>query len=431
MSKEIEVILKTPHAKQQEFLDKRKRFNVLKCGRRFGKTEICQELISEIIQKRGICAYYSPTYKDLYEVWQESKRIFHDIIVRTSETVKQLTFLGGAKLDMWSMEDPNSGRGRKYHRIIVDECEKAGKFKEAWQQTLRATLTDYKGDAYLLSTPQFGQTFFKELATYSEWSSIWKTFVYTTYDNPHIDPAEIEDARGELPDAVFRCEYLAEDLDGMAVNPFAHHFDQNYHVSPLAVETKGRELYISIDFNLTPFAVTFWHYWQDAEGYHLWGIDEAEIPHGNIPAMIDLIKERYGHLLHTCILTGDATGNQKNLVLMDNASNYMELKNGLGLGSHQLKVPANPTHQNSKADVNKILWETKKENPRFHVKLHPERMKRTILDFKLVQCDAMGQIKKRDRNDLNQRADYLDGARYIFNLVFKNQLVNLRSAFRK
>jgi len=269
---DIEVFLKTPHPKQREFLDNRSRFNVLKCGRRFGKTEICQELISEIIESGGICAYYSPTYKDLYEVWQESKRVFKDIIVSSSETVKQIIFIGGAKLDMWSMEDPDSGRGRKYHRIIVDECEKAGKFKEAWQQTMRATLTDFKGDAYLLSTPQFGQTFFKELAKMQTRSEQWKTFVYTTYDNPHIDPAEIEDAKGELPPPVFQCEYLAEDLDGMAVNPFAHQFDRAYHVSEDAIETKGRQLFISMDFNRTPFAVTFWHYWKDSDGYHLWGI---------------------------------------------------------------------------------------------------------------------------------------------------------------
>lgn len=142
MSREVIIKLKTPHPAQQEFLNNRERFNVLKCGRRFGKTEICQELISEIIERGQFVGYWSPTYKDLHEVWRETKRIFKDVIIYSSETVKQIQFIGGAKIDMWSMEDPDSGRGRKYHRAIMDECEKALKFKDAWLGTIRATLTD-------------------------------------------------------------------------------------------------------------------------------------------------------------------------------------------------------------------------------------------------------------------------------------------------
>lgn len=422
----IEVLLKTPHDKQREFLDNRARFNVLKCGRRFGKTEICQELISEVIQEGGIVAYYSPTYKDLYEVWQESKRVFYDLIEHKDEQVKQIIFIGGAKLDMWSMEDPDSGRGRKYNRIIADECEKALKFQEAWQQTMRATLTDYKGDAYLLSTPKFGPTFFKELSRMHTKSDAWRTFIYSTYHNPHIDKAEIDDAMAELPDPVFRCEYLAEDLDGMAVNPFAHQWDDAYHTALEAVHNYHKQLYISIDFNLNPFAVTFWHYWQDTAGYHLHGIDEAEIQQGSIPAMIELIRSRYGGQLHSCVLTGDAMGNQGNIARIDNASHYVEIAKGLHLSEHQIKVPANPTHENSRADMNKVLWECKRPEPRFFVKLHPERMKNTIRDNKTVQCDATGKIVKGKRSDLTQRADYLDTERYMFNLVFKQILSRLR-----
>jgi hypothetical protein len=219
---------------------------------------------------------------------------------------------------------------------------------------------------------------------------------------------------------------MAEDLDGMASNPFAHQFEEAYHVHTKAVETPGKQLYISIDFNLNPFAVTFWHFWQDLQGYHLWGIDEAEIAQGNIQAMVELIQARYGHLLHTCILTGDAMGNQLQIALKSNLSHYMQMAAGLNLGSHQVKVPPNPTHENSRADCNKILWECKKPETRFEVVMHPTQMRNTIKDFRLVQCDATGQIVKGNRKDLTQRADYIDTARYIFNLVFKPILANMR-----
>lgn len=415
----IPVELKTPHPKQQEFLDNRRRFNALKCGRRFGKTELCQELISEIIERGESVSYFSPTYKDLYEVWMEVKQVFYPIIITVSETVKQITFMGGAKLDMWSIEDPDSGRGRKYHRAIVDECEKAGKFQEAWEQTIRATLVDYMGDAYFLSTPKFGDTYFKRLCKNELEHPDWKTFVYTTYDNPYIDTDEIEEARKLLLPSIFNCEYLAMDEDAKALNPFAHQFDSEYHVSDVPRHLPGQQLIICVDFNLNPFAVTFWHFIHNHEGYHLWGIDEAEIKQGSIPAMAELIRSKYEHALHSCIITGDAMGKQGQIALRDNASHYMTLRRDLRLGAHQIRVPANPTHQNSRADVNYVLFEAKKSPTDLHFLLSKSSMPRTIQDFKIVQCDAMGSIVKRDRNDLSQRADYMDTGRYVINTFFR------------
>ena len=66
-------------------------------------------------------------------------------------------------MDFWSLDDPDSGRGRKYKRAIIDEAEKAKKFGEAWQGTILPTLLDLGGDAWILSTPKFGQTYFKQL----------------------------------------------------------------------------------------------------------------------------------------------------------------------------------------------------------------------------------------------------------------------------
>ena len=54
----------------------------------------------------------------------------------------------GGIIDMWSLDDGNSGRGRKYKRVVIDECEKAPKLEIAWQGVIRATLTDYIGDCW-------------------------------------------------------------------------------------------------------------------------------------------------------------------------------------------------------------------------------------------------------------------------------------------
>ncbi len=212
------------------------------------------------------------------------------------------------------------------------------------------------------------------------------------------------------------------DAESNSVNPFSFQWDANYHTSPSAVYRRDRKLYISIDFNLNPFAVTFWHNWQDEKGYHLWGIDEAEIQNGSIPAMVALIKSKYGHALFNCIITGDSMGNRRDIGRIDNASHYMELLKGLGLSEHQLQAPNNPTHLNSRADCNALLFMAKQPGSAFEVLLNPETMRMTCNDNRLVQCDAFGGILKKDRKNLTQRADFLDGFRAVVNLLYKQIL---------
>jgi len=415
----VQVKLRKLHPAQSTIIRERKRFNLIKCGRRFGKTELSQELIAETVLKNQIIGFWTPTYRDLYEVWMHCKHIFHDILEAKDEGVKQMRFVTGGKADFWSMEDPDSGRGRKYHRAIIDECEKAGKFKQAWEQTIRPTLTDFAGDAYLFSTPKIGITYFKEIAKHETIHSDWKTFIYPTHANPYIDPNEIESARLLLPDAIFKSEYLADDIDSMAENAFCHQYKPERHESESAVFDNRKQLIISVDFNLNPFAVTFHHAWQDEKGFHHHQFDEGEIDNGSIPAMVDFIKYRdyskYFGILHSAMLTGDAMGNRGDISQRDNASLYQQLLRGLGMSNTQLRVKSNPTHENSRADVNYFLAFF----PDY--KINPKTCPNTCRDARAVQCTAFGEIVKRNRNDLNQRADYLDaGIRYPIHSFHRN-----------
>lgn len=386
----------------------------MKCGRRWGKTEICQYLIAEIVAKQGKVAYLAPTYKDLHEVWNDTKDSLNPIIRKKDESVKQIICEGGAKIDFWSIEDPDSGRGRKYNRVIFDECEKAKKFQESWEESIRATLTDYRGDAYFLSTPKFGDTYFKRLFKYEK--DGWESFKFTTYDNPYMSHEEIEEAKQLLDPAIFDCEYLAEDLDGKASNPFAYQFDSEFHVSSRAIFIPQKQIYVGVDFNLNPFAVTFSHFWQDRDGIHQWVFDEASIQYGSIPDMVDLINQKYGRYVHNFIITGDAMGKRGDLSQRDNASYYDQLARGLNVYPHQLKIYPNPSHENSRADVNWVLHRSKSQHEFI---MHPDGAEGAIYDMKYVQVDAYGKLLKKSRTDLTQRADFLDTIRYKINAFWK------------
>lgn len=194
-------------------------------------------------------------------------------------------------------------------------------------------------------------------------------------------------------------------------SPFATQFNPTKHVSDTPVYDPKKQLIISIDFNLTPFCVTFHHFWQDQTGAHGHQFDEAEIKQGSIPAMIDLIKDKYKVSLPNAIITGDAMGNRGDISQRDNASLYLQLIRGLNMREGQVKVSNNPTHENSRADTNYVLLHF----PDF--KIH-KSCTGTIRDMKNVQVDAFGSILKRDRKDVNQRADYIDTVRYLFHNVY-------------
>lgn len=207
----------------------------------------------------------------------------------------------------------------------------------------------------------------------------------------------------------YRIYALGEWGELKGLNPFATQYDASKHESKEAIFDPKKQLKISIDFNLNPFAVTFSHIWLDKDGFHCHTFDEASIENGSIQKMVELIKARYLNQLPNCQLTGDAMGKRRQQGLPDLASFYDQLQRGLGLRSNQIITPANPTHENSRADVNYVLYHFP------DIKINPVTCPNTCRDMRVVQCDAFGQIIKKNRKDLAQQSDQLDTIRYLYN----------------
>jgi hypothetical protein len=85
--------------------------------------------------------------------------------------------------------------------------------EEAWNAVIRPTLTDYQGGADFYSTPK-GLNFFYTLFSRGDQGGDWQSFQMPTTANPFIKASEVEAARVELPEDVFRQEYLAEFIQG-------------------------------------------------------------------------------------------------------------------------------------------------------------------------------------------------------------------------
>ena len=195
-------------------MDGTSRFRVVSAGRRFGKTMLsCLWLAmmpGSAIAGRPV-AFFSPTYKLLLDVWSDMERTLAPVTKKANKTEMRIELVTGGKVDFWTLEDPDAGRGRKYARVVIDEAAHARHLKDAWEKAIAPTLTDYQGDAWFISTPN-GMNYFNELYRRGAdpLQPDWQSWHMPTTINPHISADEVARYRAELPELVFRQEYLAE-----------------------------------------------------------------------------------------------------------------------------------------------------------------------------------------------------------------------------
>ncbi|MDQ3651517.1 MAG: terminase family protein [Acidobacteriota bacterium] len=261
-----EITLKLPrlHAGQQQLVRESRRFNVTCNGRRWGKSVFGVDRLVRPAIAGKLVAYFCPTHKMLAEIWRETRRVLAPVIDTANETSHRITLHTGGIIDMWSLENYDSIRGRKYHRAVIDEAAMCAHLEDAWASVIRPTLTDYVGDAFFMSTPK-GINFFKTLFDRGQDPERlnWKSWQMPTSSNPYIKPSEIEDARLELPENVFRQEYLAEFLQnaGSVFRRIAENLTAPMDATP--GEHRGHRIVVGVDWGqkhdytvLSAFCVT-------------------------------------------------------------------------------------------------------------------------------------------------------------------------------
>ncbi|MGB0935032.1 MAG: phage terminase large subunit [Alphaproteobacteria bacterium] len=257
------------HTAQNELAASGTRFNVVRCGRRWGKTIFGIWRLHKGVQKPQ--GWFAPNYKYLLEAKEEIARVFAPIITHNNKQDNRIKFSTGGWIDFWSLDDPDAGRSREYATAIIDEAAKARHLEEAWTKAIMPTLAAPRGDAWFLSTPM-GKNYFYELDRKSLDDPLWSSFHYPTSTNPFISPQELRMHKEQSLDLVFRQEYLAEYVDfaGYALKQeWLKHGVPGAH-SPIVAISVGVDLAISLkqDADYTAMVAMA----KDANG-HTWVID--------------------------------------------------------------------------------------------------------------------------------------------------------------
>lgn len=158
--------------------------------------------------------YFAPTYKLLSETWRAVKSAVQPVIKQANASDHRIELIGGGVIEMWTLEDENAGRSRKYKRVIIDEAGLMPTLGERWNEAILPTLADYAGDAWLLGTPK-GRNFFWQVWQWGQdpLKPDWISWQMPTTVNPKIASSEIEMLRSSMPELTFQQEIEAAFIE--------------------------------------------------------------------------------------------------------------------------------------------------------------------------------------------------------------------------
>ena len=188
------------------------RFKVLSAGRRWGKTRLGVNECLDAAAQGGRAWWVSPSYKTSEVGWRPLRQIARKIPNAEIRLVdRMVTLPNGGFVAVRSADNPDSLRGEGLDFVVMDEC--AFMQKEAWTEAIRPSLSDRQGKALFISTPKGRNWFWEAYMRGINGEQGWQSWTYPTSTNPFIDKGEIEAAKRDLPEIIFRQEYLAEFVD--------------------------------------------------------------------------------------------------------------------------------------------------------------------------------------------------------------------------
>lgn len=292
------------HPAQAEIHAHPARFKIVAAGRRFGKTVFsvirCFEEALATVNERGIELDSSseviyigidreqakrnawPYFKTFAQEIEKATGLKCRMLEKTS-MIELPAELGGCRIRLLGMDDPDAARGMKLRFAVLDEY--ADMPPRVWPEIIRPALADCRGGALFIGTPK-GRNHFYELVQMGIKADDWGVFNYSMDDNPLIQKDERkalaeEYARGssdlyeqeiqakfvassgqlfkdkqfkivdKMPDGLVVDTFLAVDLAGFAADPDRKHEQRRLDdtaIAVVSVDSRGVWYVRTIDY---------------------------------------------------------------------------------------------------------------------------------------------------------------------------------------
>lgn len=198
---------------QQEVFGDPTRFKVVAAGRRCGKSYLAAwSLLINALQSEDPMSwtfYVAPTQGQARQImWRVLLDLGHAIIKKAHINNLDIELVNGQTIGLRGADRPDTMRGVSLNYLVLDEY--ADIKAEVWEEILRPACADKTAPAIFIGTPK-GRNHFYDLFKYSELSDDeeWRSWHFTSYDNPFLKESEIDAAKRSMSSYAFRQEFMA------------------------------------------------------------------------------------------------------------------------------------------------------------------------------------------------------------------------------
>lgn len=331
---------------------------------------------------------------------------------QVNKTEKTVLFPNGSEMLMKGLDDPEKIKSiAGITSIWIEEATELSEDDfDQLDLRLRGETVSYK--QIILTFNPIDERHWIKKRFFDETNDKTTTLKTTYEDNVFLDDEyrDVLELKSKTNPNYYRIYKLGEWGKPDVQSPFMYNFNKDKHVGKCQIN--DHELRFGQDFNVDPMATVVCQMWFDKEGHHVRFVKEHGLRNKGTREMIETIKGSYTPLqLSKCLWTGDATSQKRTVEQTIKSSEHMTswrlIDDAFKLG-RRLQVPrANPSVKETRDLCNMILA------------LHPdivfdESLSLTINEMMYTECDESGDIKKKNRDKDEQKADFVDCVRYIF-----------------
>lgn len=327
-----------PHKSQEEISNATITYPrvVIRAGRRFGKSSLALNIVlREALHNPGRYWIVAPEYRQVKSIyWLDLVREYipEEIIIKKNDTELYLEIMSlvdgkTSIIEFKGSDREDKLRGAGLKGVVLDEY--AFQKEQVWDKILSPMLAQTDGWAIFITTPNGVANHFKKfwddtVATeakqssdnaweyykeeielsnekdngdrkptkegFNNWKHRWKTFHFTSYDNPTIKRENLDSERGRLTEEFFAQEFMADFAKFVGL--IYTGFDDKKHVQEFEVD-ENWTFYRALDFGATdPNAMPF--IGVDRDGIiHVF--DEVYINNIYTSELAELIKQKSAH----------------------------------------------------------------------------------------------------------------------------------------
>ncbi len=211
------------YPKQEAAIFHDKRFGYIEASTKAGKTVGCMLWLIEraLLGKAGENRWWvAPVYSQAAIAFRRFKHALRTLPCHVIESPMRITLPNGGVLWFKSAEDPDNLYGEDVFDAVLDE---ASRMREEASFAIRSTLTATRGRARFIGNVKGRQNFFyrgcRKAQSGDPDMEYHKITAYDAVEGGILTLEEIEAAKRDLPENVFRELYLAEPSDDGG-NPF-------------------------------------------------------------------------------------------------------------------------------------------------------------------------------------------------------------------